>query len=396
VNVNLIERERRLCFDYFYDNFDKAPETFGLTHDKFPTKHNDCSVAANGFMLAAMAVGADFGYISRGEAESICIKALKTHERLETKKGFYYHFYNMWDGLRARYSELSIIDTALFLAGALTAGGFFGGETLELARKLYLRCDWEYFYCKDKKFFRMAEFDKGFDGYWDVYAEQLIMYFLAAGSPSGQNIALEAYRSFKRLEGEYGGYKFIYGWFGSLFNHQFSHAFIDFKGTKDEFGTDWFENSVKATLANRAFCMDNANVHKGYGKDGWGLTSCQTRDGYKGHIGAPPSGNGNTENVAEGTIPPCGALGAMPFTPNESISALNHFYSKPELVGKYGLKDAYNEGQGWYSDCYISIDKGVTLLMLANYERQTVWRSFCSLPEIKTAFKTLQFKKENI
>ena len=395
MDVNLIERERRICFEYFYDNFDRAPETFGLTHDMHPTKHDDCSVAASGFMLAAMAVGVDFGYITREEGEEICIKTLETHAKLETKKGFYYHFYNMSDGKRTRRCELSIIDTALLVAGALTAGACFGGKTLELARAIYLRCDWEYFYCKEKKYFYMAEFDNGFSGYWDVYAEQLITYFLAAGSPLGKNIALEAYESFQRLKGSYGGYEFYYGWFGSIFTHQFSHAFLDLEGKKDAFGTDWFENSKKATLANRAFCIDESDKHKGYGKNAWGLTSCLTKDGYKGHIGAPPSGNGNTENVSDGTVPPCGALGSLPFTPKESIAALEYYYSKPEIIGRYGLTDAYNEDIGWYSRSYISIDKGITLLMLANYEKRTVWRYFCSLPEIQNAFKTLEFIKEN-
>ncbi len=395
MDSNLIERERRFCFDYFYDNFDKSPLTYGLTHDVYPEKHNECSVAASGFMLAAMAVGCDFGYISRAEGEEICIKTLETHARLKTEKGFYYHFYKMTDGTRSRNSELSIMDTGLFIAGALTAGAYFGGKALELARRLYAECDWEYFYCKEKKYFYMAShYGKGFDGYWDVYAEQLILYFLAAGSPKGSAIALEAYNSFARLKGSWGDREFIYSWFGSLFTHQFSHAFLDFKGKKDAFGVDWFENTKLATEANRAFCLDHAHLHAGY-KEGWGLTSCETEHGYKGRIGAQPSGNGNTENLSDGTVPPCGALGSMPFTPEISLAALRHYYSQPRLIGKYGLVDAYNTDTGWVSDGYVGIDKGVTLLMLANYEKQTVWRTFCSLPEIQKAFEILQFEKEN-
>ena len=394
MNQNLIERERKLCFNYFYDNFDKSPLTYGLTHDMYPTKHNDSSVAATGFMLSAMVVGCDFGYITRGEGEEICFKTLKTHAKLERKNGFYYHFYNISDGQRARKCELSIIDTALFIAGALTAGAYFGGKTLELARRIYLECDWEYFYSKEKKYFYMAEFENGFSGYWDVYAEQLILYFLAAGSPKGEKIAAEAYSSFKRLKGSWGGHEFIYSWFGSIFTHQFSHAFLDFKDKKDAFGVDWFENTVQATKANFAFCRDHSKEYKGY-ENGWGLTACLAKQGYKGHIGTAPSGNGNTENVSNGTIPPCGALGSMPYTPELSIAALEYFYSKPRLIGKYGLVDAYNDDEDWYSESYIGIDKGITLLMLANYEKQTVWRNFNSLPEMQKAFETLQFKKEN-
>lgn len=395
MTMDLVEYERRRCFEYFYDNFSRDGKTFGLMHDMYPTKHNDGSVAASGYLLAAMVIGVDFGYISRGEAEEIVVKVLNTHARLETKQGFYYHFYNMWDGERARMCELSIIDTALYLAGALTAGAYFGGEVMRLAREQYMKCNWEYFYSKEKKMFYMGEFEKGFSGYWDVYAEQLITYFLAAGSPKGEKIAAEAYYSFARLKGEYGGYEYIYSWFGSLFTHQFSHAFLDFRDKVDKDGVNWFKNSVNATLANRAYCIAHKAQFKGYGEDGWGLTACLTPRGYTGHIGVEPSGNGNTENIAEGTIPPCGALGSLPFTPKESLSALKHFYSKPGLAGKYGLKDSYNEDLNWISGNYISIDKGITLIMAANYEKQTVWRVFNTLPEIKKAYETLQFKKEN-
>jgi hypothetical protein len=283
------------------------------------------------------------------------------------------------------------------IAGALTAGGYFGGKTLELARELYHGCNWRFFYCEERKMFRMAKYDSGFSGYWDCYAEQLILYFLAAASESGKDFAQEAYNSFIRFRGSYGKCEeYIYSWFGSLFTHQYSHAFLDFSDVVDGFGTNWFKNSIIATHTNRQFCMDNADKFKGYGEDGWGLTSCLTPRGYIGQIGTYPSGNKNIESLSEGTIAPAGALGSIVFTPKESLSALKHFYSFPQLVGEYGLKDAYNETENWFSDSYISIDKGITLLMMANYERGTIWKSFCSLPEIKLAFKILNFDKEKI
>ncbi len=393
-NNYLLERERKNCFDYFYENFVKEEKVYGLMPDTVPSVRGDCSVAANGFMLAGMAIGADFGYISRGEAQTICEKTLETLIKLEKEGGFFYHFYHLSDGRKLEKTELSLIDTALLIAGALTAGAYFGGKTMELANRIYSECDWEYFYCKPKRLFYMGKFEIGFSGYWDCYAEQLIVYFLAAGSEKGKNIAKEAYYSFTRLNSKYRDEQFIFTWFGSLFTHQYSHAFIDFKGYRDMLGTDWFQNSVKATLENRKYCIDHADVFKGYGENGWGLTSCQTADGYKGAIGAYPSGNNNKESVSDGTIAPCGALGSVVFTPAESLAALEHFYSMPQLTGEYGLYDAYNEQLGWFSKSYISIDKGITLLMAANYEKQTVWKSFCGLPCIKKAFEILEFQEE--
>lgn len=392
----LLDGEMKGCFDYFYENFSREQLSYGLMPDKLPESRFGCSIAANGFMLAAMAVGADYGYIPREEAERICRGALQTCARLEHREGFFYHFYDLETAKRLHRCELSLIDTALFLAGALTAGAYFGGQTLSLARALYERCNWQYFYDGGRAMFRMAEYDSGFSGHWDVYAEQLLVYFLAAGSEKGRQIAKPAYDGFNRLYGSYaGGREYIFTWFGSLFTHQFSHAFIDFEGYRDEKGVDWFENSVVATLENRRFCLLHAAEHRGYA-EGWGLTSCMTERGYTGRIGVAPSGNGDSENLSDGTIAPCGALGSLPFTPEESLKALEHFLKVPSLNGRYGLKDAYNADTGWVYDGYISIDKGVTLLMAANYRRRLVWNSFCSLKEMREAYAILKFKKEHV
>lgn len=390
MNTNL-RKEIGGCFGYFYDNFNRSKQSFGLMHDKYPDGRNICSVAANGFMLAAMAVGADLGIISRSHAKTICDKTLTTLLRLDSDRGFFYHFYHIESKKRAYRCELSLIDTALLVAGALTAAGFFGGKVEQKAMRLYRRIDWQYFYDASKKQFYMARYDNGFTGYWDYYAEQLLVYFLAAGADWGN--AEEAYYSFGRLTSEFGGKPYVYGWFGSLFVHQFSHAFVDLRDKTDKNGTDWFQNSVIASLANYEFCR-NEGVHKGYSDVSWGLTSCATQGGYTGHIGVPPSGNGNVEHIAEGTVAPAGAIGSIVFTPKQSLAALDYYYTLPRLVGDYGLKDSFNLDNDWYCDHYISIDKGISLVMMANYVNQTVWKATNNVAELRSAFAKLGFSQK--
>ena len=141
MSQQLLNREVKGCFDYFHKNFSRGPLTYGLMPDRLPHIHNECSVAANGFMLAAMAAGADLGYISPDEARSICEDTLSTFFRLEHDNGFFYHFYSLEDASRSRRCELSIIDSALFFAGALTAGARFGGRTHALPRELLNTCN---------------------------------------------------------------------------------------------------------------------------------------------------------------------------------------------------------------------------------------------------------------
>lgn len=376
------------CFKYFYDNFSRTESAYGLMPDKCPDVKGICSVAANGFMLAAMAVGADFQKISTSEGRQICEKTLDTLLRLPSDQGFLYHFYTIPQGERAYSCELSIIDTALAVAGALTAGSYFGGAVMEKANDLLHRINWQYFYDDQRKMFRMARYDSGFVCHWDMYAEQLLVYVLAAAS--GWNKAKQAYYAFRREFADYHGQKYVYTWFGSLFVHQFSHAFVDFRNKLDENGTNWFENSRLASLANYEYCAED-KLHKGYSNVSWGLTSCATKDGYTGHIGVPPSGNNNTEHIAEGTVAPAGAIGSVVFTPQQSLDALNYYYTLPQLVGDYGLFDSYNADDGWYCHHYISIDKGISLLMMANYQKETVWKHFNKITEIQQAFERLGF-----
>lgn len=376
------------CFRFFYDNFSRSECAYGLMPDKHPDTKGICSIAANGFMLAAMAVGVDFDKISLSEGARICEKTIDTLLQLPHDNGFLYHFYTIPQGKRANNCELSIIDTALAVAGALTAGGYFGGSVMDKARKLYNRLNWQYFYDDTRKLFHMAKYDSGFSCHWDMFAEQLIVYVLAAGS--GWQNAKEAYYSFRREYADYHGEKYVYTWFGSLFVHQFSHAFADFRNKIDQNGTDWFHNSVLASMANHDYCATDVD-HKGYSNLSWGLTSCATQQGYTGHIGVPPSGNGNTEHITEGTVAPAGAIGSIVFTPMQSIDSLNYYYTLPQLVGDYGLYDSYNANDNWYCNHYISIDKGISLLMMANYQKQTVWKTFDNITEIHQAFQNLGF-----
>ena len=84
----------------------------------------------------------------------------------------------------------------------------------------------------------------------------------------------------------------------------------------------------------------------------------------------------------------------MPFTPEESTAALKHYRSFPELLGEYGLKDAYNLDQGWFDTDYIGIDKGISLLMIANYENGFVWNLFMKNEAVRRGLENLGFTEK--
>ncbi|CCC57812.1 glucoamylase family protein [Caloramator australicus] len=399
----ILNQEMLGSFKYFWKeaNIDKNSKGYGLIRDRAPSNPNVASIAAVGFGLTAIPIGIKRGWISFEEGYERVNGTLDTLLNLDRVNGFFYHFMDIYTGERVWKCEVSIIDTAIAICGAILAGEFFGGEIKKKANKLYEEIDWNWYLDKYKNWFYMGYTpEKGFEGYWDFYAEQLMLYFLAVASPT-HPVDREVYYSFFRNYAEYKGYRFINSWLGSIFTYQFSHAWFDFRGKVDRKGIDWFENSILATLANRQFCIDNKDKFKGFNENSWGLTACDGPKGYEGRYGALPSGLFNNENIVDGTVPPCGAAGSIVFTPKESMDALEYYYKNIKgIFGEYGFKDAFNlENDYWVSEDYVGIDKGITLIMIENYITGFVWNTFMKNDHVKKAFELLEFrpvKDENL
>ncbi len=373
----VIAYEMRGAFDFFWEqaNTDPASPGYGLVRDRYPGSPGIASIAAVGFALTAYPIGVERGYITRAEGYQRALGTLDTLLRMEREHGFFYHFVDMATGRRAWQSEVSSIDSAILLMGVLTAGQYFGGEVQSRAEQLYAEVAWPWFLDEGRQMFRMAyRPEKGFEGHWDFYAEQLMLYVLAAGSPTHPTDD-RPYYAFKRHRAAYGdGQSFIHSWFGSLFTHQFSHAWIDFRGLVDREGVDWFQNSTAAARAHYQFAVDNQDKYQTLGPLAWGLSACDGPGGYNGLYGAPPSGFDNKQHRVDDTVPPYAAIASLPFLPEEAGRAMLNYYTIEPLKGRYGFKDAYNLSKNWYASDVIGIDKGISLLMLANYEDNVVYR----------------------
>jgi len=390
----LILKEMKKSFKFFIKeaNNNKNSKGYGLIRDKTLLANNISSIASVGYGLAGLVIGVEHKWITYKQAYNRANKTLETFiNNVEGKNGFYYHFINIESGKREWQCEISIIDTAIFLCGAITAGEYFQGEIKEKAETLYKRVNWEWYRNKTTNYFYMGyKPEIGFWGHWDMYAEQLMLYILGAGSPT-YPIEKSMYYDFKRKKSN----DIIYTYGGTLFTYQFSHAWIDFKDLKDKENIDWFENSIKATKANRQYCIDNQNKFKTYNKNSWGLTACLSPKGYISCGAKPCDIDLSLEN--DGTVTPCGAIGSIVFTPKESTEAMEYYYNRfPKLWGKYGFKDAYNlEGsKQWFSKEYIGIDKGIGLIMLENYLNSTIWKYFMKNEYIQKGIKTLGFSKK--
>ena len=367
----LIHNELKGCFDFFWNcaNTDKSSPGYGLILDKNKKGSEQmASIASVGFGLTALVIGAERGFVPKAEAAQRAEGTLRTClNNAAQAHGFLYHFLDMKTA--GKYQEFydcaSIIDTSILLNGALTAAEYFKGTTAALFEELYSRANWQKYYDEKRNLFYMGyQEETGGFGQWDMYAEQLMQYILGVASPS-YPVPPRIYDGFNRDLGEYDGFSFYNSPAGSLFTHQFSHGWYNFKGVTDKDGINWFDNSVKATLAARQYSINNPKGFMTFHKNAWGLTACEGPEGYRG-FGTPPF-HPNCKDGNDGTIPPCGVIGSIIFAPEIVQDAMEHYATIPGLVGPYGFNDAYNQDVDWVCDFCIGIDKGISIVMLENY-----------------------------
>jgi hypothetical protein len=401
-NGELLDELERTAFDYFWNEANPAN---GLIKDR-STSTSPCSIAAVGFGLSAICIGIDRGYVSREDGRARVLTTLQTFwngPQGSTStgtigyQGFFYHFLDMVTGLRVWNSELSSIDTALLMAGVLDVGQYFDGadpdEVMirDLADSLYQRVDWDWMRDNGVGIRMGWNPESGFNpfGTWVGYNEAMILYILALGSPTHPIPASNWFTWTSGYHWEtYYGYSYVN--FPPLFGHQYSHCWIDYRSIQDVYmrsqGITYFENSRRATLAAREYCIDNPGGWVGYGPDVWGLTASDGPTGYAAR-GAPPAQND------DGTITPTAAASSIAFAPVEVINALRFMYDAYGgwLWGPYGFKDAFNLTVAWVATDYLGIDQGPIILMIENYRNQSVWNRFMMNQDVQTGLARATF-----
>ena len=179
---------------------------------------------------------------------------------------------------------------------------------------------------------------------------------------------------------------------GPLFIHQYSHVWTDFRGIRDAYmrerGTDYFENSRRATLVQREYAIQNPNEYLGYAACCWGFTASEgpgpdTRriDGVQRRFwdyvarGAPFGPD-------DGSIAPWAAVASLPFAPEVVLPTLRHFTEVRVGEHPLGLEATFNptypDGKGpepgWLSPWHYGINQGPIVTMIENYRTGLVWQ----------------------
>ena len=381
-------------FQYFWQQADS--ET-GLVLDRarvdgsaLDANHQNVgSIAATGFGLTALCIATERRWIDSTAAKQRTRMTLRFFaDRAYHQQGWFYHWLDTKTGERRWNSEVSSIDTALLLAGVLTVRQCFAqdAEIARLANKIYRRVDFRWMLNRDPLL--LSHGWKPETGFlrprWDTYSEETILYLLAIGSPT-YSIAPRSWYALWKDRYRYAGHSYFTTIGVPLFMHQYSHAWIDYRGRKETQGDriDYFENSVEATLAHRAFCINLAHAFPGYGPDVWGITASDSAKGYLAW-GGPPH-----DPHIDGTVVPSAAGGSLMFTPELAVRALRTMRDKfgDKIYGRYGFVDAFNPNNGWVNPDVIGINQGIILLGAENARTGNVWRWFMKNAEIPLAMQ---------
>ena len=421
LQVQALRRLQRNSFGYFLHETNRAN---GLVLDKTAADW-PASIAAIGMALTAYPVGVARDFISRAEAAERTLTTLRflaaseqgTAADATGYKGFFYHFLHMQTGRREWRCELSSIDTALLIAGALAAGQFFDAmskqeaEIRALATMLYERVDWTWMLDGEQTICHGWKPESGFLPFrWQGYDEALILYLLALGSPT-HPIGRESYDVWCSTYEwkEIYGFEFLYA--GPLFVHQMSHIWCDFRGIRDAFmrehDSDYFENSRRATFVQQQYAIRNPLGFRHVHDWCWGVTASdgpgnQTKkvDGVE-RVFFDYVGRGVPFGPDDGTLAPWAVAASLPFAPEIVAPTLAHLITlHVNVPNPYGFKASFNpafhddvdNGVGWVSPYHFGINEGPTVLMLENQRSAMVWSLMRKCGHLTNGMKAAGFE----
>jgi len=386
---DFLEELEHATFLYFWE---QTSASTGLTRDRFNVRTSEGSklgsIAATGFGLTALCIGEKRGYISHEQARERALTAMRfLWKKLPHERGFFYHWADVDNGQRLSHSEVSSVDTAILLCGVLMCREHFAhSELAELAQRIFNRVDWQWLSEDTLILPHGWTPETGFLQYrWDNYSELMMMYLLGLGS-SSHPLPPGTWEAWKRGAFEYEGIKYI-GSYAPIFVHQYSQAWFDFRGKRDQHA-DYYENSILATEAHRRFCLNLAKRFPDYSEELWGITASDSQHSYMVWGGPPETG------PIDGTIVPCASAGSLPFIPQAVMRVLRtiEYRYGAGTWSRYGFVDAFNPLINWYDSDVVGIDTGITMVMAENARTGWVWETFMRNPEAQKGMERAGFK----
>ncbi len=398
----LLDMVEKYTFRYFWDH---AHEASGATRER-ASSGNIVTSGGSGFGLMAIPVGIERGYITRAEGVERMLKVLTFLETADRFHGAWSHWINGNTGERIPFSTKDnggdIVETSYMAAGLLTIRQYFTLATpdeqmiVQKATALWEGIEWDWYRKNDSPsiyWHWSPEYN------WDMnmtvsgWNEAAIVYLCAIASPTHGVPASLWNTGWAQSPNYTNGYKYYgytlylgngssYG--GPLFFAHYSFVGFDPRDKADQY-TNYFDQNRNHSLIQQAYCKSNPKNQTGYSELCWGITASDDPDGYLAH-----EPNTDRDN---GTITPTAALSSFPYTPDESMLALKHFYRElgAKTWGWMGFYDAFNQKRDWWARSYLAIDQGPIILMIENHRTALLWDLFMANPEIQPMMDAIGF-----
>jgi hypothetical protein len=416
----LLTMVQEACFRYYWE---AAHPAAGMAIEILPGDENLVALGASGFGIMALAVGVERGFITRDQGVERMLKILRFLATADRFHGVWPHFLDGRTGkvisLFGKYDNGGdLVETAFLVQGLLVARQYFDRDTpaereiRETITGFWRGVEWDWYRkdpASDVLYWHWSPDHAFYLNHPLIgWNETMIVYLLAIASPThavpasmyhtgwaGQSdLAVRYRRGWGRTtEGDhytngntYYGIKVDVGVgrAAELFFTQFSFLGFDPRHKRDRY-TNYFTNNRNIALIHHAYAVENPRKFVGYGDNAWGLSAGINSGGGKAY---PRDDNG--------TITCHAALGSFPYTPEQSMKALKHFYRDlgGKLWGIYGFHDGFNRTQNWFEEVYMGLNQAQTVVMIENHRSGLVWQRFMSNPEIDPALGAIGFKKD--
>ena len=362
------------------------------------------TVGGSGFGVMGMVAGVERGFLTRTDAVGRWDKITRFLKKADRFHGIWPHWMNGNTGTVMNFSPnddgADLVESSFMFQGLITVreylkrnpGNITETGVINRIDSLWREAEWSWFrrggqnvlywHWSPRVEWAMNHQLRG----WN---ETLITYVMAGSSPTFP-VPKVVYDQGYCSGGDYRNGRSFYGvqlplgpdQGGPLFFTHYSFLGLDPRNLRDANAQYLTQNQAHAQI-NYRYCVANPRQYVGYSRDCWGLTASDNHAGYSAH---------EPRNDL-GVITPTAAVASLPYTPEESMRAIRHFYYQlgDRTWGPYGFYDAFNQTEGWYGRTYLAIDQGPIVVMIENHRSGLLWNLFMNAPEIRQGLTSLGF-----
>ena len=416
----LLTMVQEASFRYYWE---AAHPVAGMAIEILPGDRNLVALGASGFGIMALLVGVERQFVTREQGTGRMLTILRFLAKADRFHGVWPHFLDGRTGRAVPYfgkydNGGDLVETAFLMQGLLAARQYFDRPTdaereiRDTVTSFWRAVEWDWYRQRPDSEFLYWHWspDHGFHISHPLvgWNETMIIYLLAIASPThavppslyhtgwaGQSdLAVRYRRAWSRTtDGDHyvNGHSYYgipldvgVGSGGELFFTHYSFLGFDPRGKRDRY-TNYYRNNRNIALIQHAYAVANPLKRAGYGDDTWGRSA-----GVNAGSGrATPAGD-------NGTITCTAALASFPYTPDESMRALKHFYRDlgGRLWGIYGFRDGFNLTENWFEDVNMGLNQAPIVVMIENHRTGLVWNRFMSNPEIAPALAAIGFEPD--